>query len=98
MKIRLEGAELFHSDGQKGRHDETNKMKVAFRNFVNALKIALWLHERSLLFCDLPAIDSNDLPAKTSSICVRGHIINAKLRQVLCKLPNCQHSKFLYFM
>jgi hypothetical protein len=38
MKIHLVGAELFHSDGQKGRHDITNKMKVAFRNFVNAPK------------------------------------------------------------
>jgi hypothetical protein len=36
MKTRPVGAELFHSDRQKGRHDETNKLKVAFRNFVNA--------------------------------------------------------------
>jgi hypothetical protein len=38
MKIRLAGAELFHSEGQNGRHDETNNLKVAFRNFVNAPK------------------------------------------------------------
>jgi len=38
MKVRLVGAKLFHSDGQKGRHNETNKLKVAFRNFVNAPK------------------------------------------------------------
>jgi len=32
------GAELFQSDRQKGRRDETNKLEVAFHNFVNAPK------------------------------------------------------------
>ena len=34
MKIRPEGAESFHADGQANRHDET----VTFHNFANALK------------------------------------------------------------
>jgi hypothetical protein len=35
MKIRPVGAELFHTEGQKGRRGET----VTFRSFANAPKI-----------------------------------------------------------
>jgi len=35
MKIRPEGSELFHADGQTARHDEGNSR---FRNFANAPK------------------------------------------------------------
>ena len=44
IKIRLEGAELFHADGRADGQTETEtdmtKLKVAFRNSANAPKSA----------------------------------------------------------
>jgi hypothetical protein len=36
MKIRLLGAELFHSDGRTDGQADMTKLIVAFRNFANA--------------------------------------------------------------
>jgi len=41
MKIRLVGAELFHTDGQKDRQTDITKLIVAFHNFANAPKRTL---------------------------------------------------------
>jgi hypothetical protein len=41
MKIHLMGAELFHANGRTDRPKDTTKVRVAFRNFAKAPKIAL---------------------------------------------------------
>jgi len=53
MQIRPLGADLFHEDGQTGRHTEMTKLSVAIRNFANALNIHhipkfFWFKERTI--------------------------------------------------
>jgi len=38
MKVRLEGAELLHTDGRTDGQTDMTKLILAFRNFVNASK------------------------------------------------------------
>jgi len=41
MKIRPDGADLFHADRQTDGRTDTTKLIVAFRNFENAPKIVM---------------------------------------------------------
>jgi hypothetical protein len=43
MKIRLDGAELFHADRQTDRQTDMTKLIFAFRNFANAPKIPQYI-------------------------------------------------------